>query len=62
MDMKIAAPTREQIPLHCDGIDFMINFIKFFKCLILFLACFVVADAIFYPAALCNRFIGLEKP
>ena len=51
--LKIAAPIHDRIPSHCDGIGFRIYFIKFFKCSkILFLACFVVADAIFYPAAI----------
>ena len=51
--LKIVAPTHNRIPSHCDGIGFRINFFKFFKCSkILFLACFVVADAIFYPAAI----------
>ena len=46
--LEMAAPARERIPSHCDGIGFRINFIKFYKCLILFLACFLVADAIFF--------------
>ena len=46
--LKIAAPAREHTPLHCDGIGYRINFIKFFKCLIRFLAGFLVADAIFF--------------